>query len=105
MSKFVVSYLSCQQVKIEHQKPIGLLQELSLPEWKWDRIAMDFVVGLPRTPKGYDSIWVIVDRLTKSAYFILVKTIYSVAKYVQVYIQNIMSLHGVPISIISNRGT
>ena len=65
---------------------------------------MDFIVGLPRTPKGYDSIWVIVDRLTKSAYFILVKTTYSVAQYVQVYIQNIVSLHGVPISIISDRG-
>ena len=66
---------------------------------------MDFVVGLPKTPKGYDSIWVIVDRLTKSAHFIPVKTTYSVAQYAQVYNQNIVSLHGVPISIISDRGT
>ena len=66
---------------------------------------MDFVVGLPRTLKGYDSIWVIVDRLTKSAHFIPIKTTYSIAQYAQVYIQNIVSLHGVPIFIISNRGT
>ena len=66
---------------------------------------MDFVVGLPRTLKGYDSIWVIVDRLTKSAHFIPIKTTYSVAQYAQIYIQNIVSLHGVPISIISDRGT
>ena len=105
VAEFVASCLTCQQVKIEHQKPTGLLQELPLPEWKWDRIAMDFVVGLPRTLKGYDSIWVIVDRLTKSAHFIPIKTTYSVAQYAQIYIQNIVSLHGVPISIISDRGT
>ena len=66
---------------------------------------MDFIIGLPKTPKGYDSIWVIVDKLTKSVYFIPIKTTYSVVQYVQVYIQNIVSLHGVPMSIISNRGT
>ena len=78
MAEFVASCLTCQQVKIEHQKSTGLLQELSLLEWKWDRIAMDFVVRLPRTHRGYDSIWVIVDRLTKSAHFIPIKITYSV---------------------------
>ena len=91
-------------MKIEHQKPTRLLQEMSLPEWKWDRIAMDVVVGLPRTQKGYDSIWVIVDRLTKSAHFLPVKNTYSEAQYAQLYIRHIMSLHGVPISIVSDRG-
>ena len=81
MAKFVVSCLTCQQVKIEYQKPTGLLQEMPLPEWKWDRIAMDFMVGLSRTQRGYDFIWVIVDRLTKSTHFLPIKTTNSVAQY------------------------
>ena len=105
MAQFVASCLTCQQVKIEHQKSTGLLQELPLPEWKWDRIAIDFVVNLPRTQRRYDSIWVIVNSLTKSAHFILIKTAYYIAQYAQMYIHNIVSLHGVPVSIIYNRGT
>jgi hypothetical protein len=57
---------SCQRIKAEHQRPAGLLQPLRIPQWKWDEIGMDFIVGLPRTRAGYDSIWVVVDRLTKS---------------------------------------
>jgi hypothetical protein len=67
----------CQRVKAEHQRPAGLLQPLKVPEWKWEEIGMDFIVGLPRTRDGYDSIWVIVDRLTKVAHFIPVKTTYT----------------------------
>ena len=104
VAEFVASCLTCQQVKVEHQSLTGLLQELSIPEWKWDRVTMDFVVGLPRTRKGYDSIWVIVDRLTKSAHFLPVHTTYTVAQYAQLYIQHIVSLHGVPTSIVSDRG-
>ena len=69
--EFVSRCLTCQQVKAEHQKPAGLLQSLPIPQWKWERITMDFVVGLPRFRSGHDTIWVIVDRLTKSAYFLL----------------------------------
>ena len=105
VAKFIASCLTCQQVKFEHQRSTGLLQELPMPEWKWDRITMDFVVGLPKTRKGYDSIWVIVDRLTKSAHFLPVLTTYTVAQYAQLYIQHIVSLHGVPVSIVSDRGT
>jgi hypothetical protein len=65
---------------------------------------MDFIVGLPRTSKGYDSIWVIVDRLTKIAHFLLVKTHYLVLTYAQLYIAHILSLHGMPITIVSDRG-
>jgi hypothetical protein len=61
---------SCQRIKVEHQKPAGLLQPLRIPQWKWDEIGMEFIIGLPRTRAGYDSIWVVVDRLTKSAHFI-----------------------------------
>jgi hypothetical protein len=66
----------CQRVKDEHQKPAGLLHPLKIPEWKWEEIGMDFITGMPHTSKGYDYIWVIVDRLTKVAHFIHVKTTY-----------------------------
>jgi hypothetical protein len=72
----VAMYDVCQRVKAKHERPAGLLYPLKIPEWKWEEIDMDFIVGLPRTPAGYDSIWVIVDRLTKVAHFISVKTIY-----------------------------
>src|SRR5262249_30897738 len=104
VAKFMATCLTCEQVKFEHQRPTGLLQQLSLPEWKWERITMDFVVGLPRTPKGYDSIWVIVDRLTKSAHFLPVKTTYTVAQYARLYMDKIVTLHGVLVSIILDRG-
>ena len=67
---FVSRCLTCQQVKVEHQAPSGMLQPLSIPVWKWEKITMDFVTGLPRTLKGHNAVWVIVDRLTKSAYFL-----------------------------------
>ena len=65
---------------------------------------MDFIVGLPKTQKGYDLVWMIIDRLTKLAHFIPIKTTYSVAQYARLYVENIVSLHGVPVSIMSNRG-
>ena len=95
----------CQRVKAEHQRPAGLLQPLKIPEWKWEEISMDFIVGLPRTRDGYDSIWVIVDRLTKVTYFIPVKTTYSGAQLAELYMARIVCLHGVPKKIVSDRGT
>ncbi|WVZ49108.1 hypothetical protein U9M48_000489 [Paspalum notatum var. saurae] len=95
----------CQWVKDEHQKPAELLQPLPIPTWKWDEIGMDFVTGLPTTKKGNDAIWVIVDRLTKTAHFIPVKTTYGGAKLAQLYIENVARLHGVPSRIVSDRGT
>jgi hypothetical protein len=77
VAEYVALCDTCQRVKVEHQRPVGLLQPLQVPKWKWEEIAMDFIVGLPRTQLGYDSIWVIVDRLTKVAHFIPVKTTYS----------------------------
>ncbi|GJY32014.1 putative reverse transcriptase domain-containing protein [Tanacetum coccineum] len=73
IATYVSKCLTCAKVKAEHQKPSGLLQQPEIPEWKWEKITMDFVSGLPRTPSGYDSIWVIVDRLTKSAHFLPMK--------------------------------
>ncbi|WVZ84336.1 hypothetical protein U9M48_031377, partial [Paspalum notatum var. saurae] len=84
MKRAVAEYVAvcdtCQRVKAEHQRPAGLLQPLKIPEWKWEEISMDFIVGLPRTQKGYNSIWVVVDRLTKVAHFIPVNTTYSGAR-------------------------
>ncbi|KAK8609334.1 hypothetical protein V6N13_061783 [Hibiscus sabdariffa] len=103
ISDYVARCLTCQQVKAEHQHPSGLLQPIRIPEWKWDRITMDFVTGLPLTPSKKDLVWVIVDRLTKSAHFIPVRTNYTVDKLAKLYISEIVRLHGVPLSIISDR--
>ena len=78
--EFIAKCPNCQQVKYEHQRPGGTLQRMPIPEWKCERIAMDFVVGLPKTMGKYDSIWLIVDRLTKSAHFIPVKVTYNAEK-------------------------
>jgi hypothetical protein len=78
---------------------------LQVPEWKWEEIAMDFIVGLPRTQSGYDYIWIIVDQLTKVAHFIPVKTMHSGLQLPELYMLRIVCLHGVPKNIVSNRGT
>ena len=103
VSEFVTKCLVCQRVKAKHQVPSGLLQPIRIPEWKWDRITMDFVVGLPLTGRKHDSVWVVVDRLTKSAHFLPVRTDYSLDKLAELYIKEIVRLHGIPISIISDR--
>jgi hypothetical protein len=106
IAEYVVICDSCQRIKEEHQRPAGLLQPLQIPQWKWDEIGMDFIVGLPRTRASYDSIWVVVDRLTKVAHFILVKTIYNSAVLAELYmLSRIVCLHGVPKKIVSDRGT
>ncbi|CAN4097736.1 unnamed protein product [Withania somnifera] len=97
--------LNYRQVKYEHRRPGGLMQRLPIPEWKWERVTMDFVSGLPRTRRGFDSIWVIVDRSTKSRHFIPTHSSYSAERPARIYIREVVRLHGVPISIISDRGT
>jgi hypothetical protein len=82
-----------------------LLQPLQVPEWKWQEIAMDFMVGLPRTQSGYDFIWVIVDQLTKVAHFIPVKTTSFGTQLAELYMLRIVCLHGVPKKIVYDRGT
>ena len=91
--------------KIEHQKPRGLLQPLPIPMWKWEHITMDFIVGLPWTQKCHDAIWVVVDRLTKSAHFLAIKTTFNAEQLAELYIQEIVRLHGVPLSIVSDSDT
>jgi hypothetical protein len=95
---------TCRRVKAIHMKAAGPLQSLPIPTWKWEDISMDFIVGLPRTIKGYDSIWVIVDRLTKIAHFLPVRVKYTVSTYAELYIARILSLHGILKTIVSDRG-
>jgi len=103
ITTFVSKCLTCQKVKIEHQRPAGLLQPLDIPIWKWDSVSMDFIMGLPRTVTGHDAIWVIVDRLTKSAHFLAMKSTYTLDRLAQLYVKEIVRLHGIPSSIISDR--
>jgi hypothetical protein len=103
IAHFVEQCLTCQQVKVEHQKPSRLLQPLPIPKWKWENISMDFVCGLPRTSTNHDAIWVVVDRLTKSTHFISIRMNYSLDKLVEIYVNEIVRLHGVPVSIVSDR--
>jgi hypothetical protein len=105
VAEYVALCDTCQRVKAKHQRPAGLLQPMQIPKWKWEEVGMDFIVELPHTQRGFDSIWVIVDRLTKVAHFIPVRTTYSSAKLVELYLERIVSLHGVPKKIVSDRGT
>nr|GEY60705.1 putative reverse transcriptase domain, ribonuclease H-like domain, aspartic peptidase domain protein [Tanacetum cinerariifolium] len=107
MKKDIAVYVSkcftCLKVKVEHQRPSRLLHQPEIPKWKWERIAMDFVTNLPRTSSGHDTIWVIVDRLTKSAHFLPTREDYKMNRLARLYLNKIVARHGVPISIISDR--
>ena len=100
---FVQRCLTCQQVKAKHQRPARLLQPLEVAEWKWEYITMDFVTHLRRTPRRYDTLWVIVDRLTKSAHFLAVRMTFTIEEFCRLYVREIVRLHGVPVSIVSYR--
>ncbi|GJW37442.1 reverse transcriptase domain-containing protein [Tanacetum coccineum] len=103
IAEYVSKCLTCLKVKAKHQRPSGLLQEPEIPVWKWEEIAIDFVTKLPRTSSGHDTIWVIVDRLTKSALFIPMREDYKMERLARLYLNEIVARHGVPISIISDR--
>ncbi|KAL0536821.1 hypothetical protein IC582_025783 [Cucumis melo] len=103
VAEFVSKCLVRQQVKAPRHKPTGLLQPLSVPEWKWENVSMDFITGLPKTLRGFTVIWVVVDRLTKSTHFIPGKSTYTASKWAQLYMSEIVRLHRVPVSIVSDR--
>ncbi|GKD43692.1 putative reverse transcriptase domain-containing protein, partial [Tanacetum coccineum] len=106
MKRDIATYVSkcftCSKVKVEHQRNSGLLQQPEIPEWKWDKITMDFITKLPKTKSGHDTIWVIVDRLTKSAHFLAMREDYSIERLAKLYIDEIVARHGVPVLIISD---
>ncbi|GKE20825.1 putative reverse transcriptase domain-containing protein [Tanacetum coccineum] len=103
IATYVSKCLTCAKVKAEHQKPSSLLVQPEIPEWKWEKITMDFVTKLPKTANGYDTIWVIVDRLMKSAHFLPMRENDPMEKLMKLYMKEVVTRHGVPVSIISDR--
>ena len=100
---FVRRCLMCQQVKAEHHKPAGLHQPLEVGEWKWEHVTMDFVTHFPRTTQRHDAIWVIVDLLMKFVHFLAVRMTFTLDRFCRLYIREIVRLHGVSVSIVSDR--
>ena len=105
VARYVEKYLTCLKVKAEHQKPYGKLQPLEIPIWKWEHITMDLITKLPKTPRNYDAIWVIVDRLTKSAHFLAIREKFSSEQMADIYVKEVVSRHSMPVTIISDRDT
>ena len=105
ITQYVVECDTCGRVKADHMCTPGYLQPLLIPVWKWEDISMNFTVSLPHTSKGYNSIWVIVDRHTNSAHFLPVDSRYSARKYAKLYLDRIVTLHRVPFTIVSDRGS
>ncbi|KAK8949163.1 hypothetical protein KSP39_PZI006059 [Platanthera zijinensis] len=103
IARYVSECYTCKWVKADHGRPGGKLAPLEIPTWKWESISMDFITGLPRSPRGFDSVWVIVDRLTKCAHFVPYKIDYPMKKITELYLDEVVRLHGVPVSIISDR--
>jgi hypothetical protein len=95
---------TCSRIKASHLKTAGTLQPLPIPSWKWDDISMDFIVGLPLTSRNHDSIWVVVDRLTKTEHFIAVNSTYSAKDYAEIYLDRTVRLNGILMTIIYDRG-
>ena len=103
VAEYVSRCLTCQQIKIENQALAGKLKPLLVPEWKWKKVAMDFVMGLPRTSRRHDAIWVIVDQLTKVAHFLPICQDDPLDKLARIYVNEVVRLHGVPLAIVSDR--
>ena len=107
MKREIVEYVSrcytCQMVNIEYKRPAGELKPLSILEWKWEHITMDFVTTLPKIREKFNTMWVVVDRLTKVAHFIPIKTVCTLERLAKLYIREIMRLYGIPVTIISDR--
>ncbi|GJR25765.1 putative reverse transcriptase domain-containing protein [Tanacetum coccineum] len=103
IATYVSKCLTCAKVKAEHQRPLGLLVQPDIPQWKWDNITMDFVTKLPKSSQGYDTIWVIVDRLTKSVIFVPMRETDPLEKLARMYLKEVVTRHGIPVSIICDR--
>ena len=103
IAKYVALCGICKKVKAKHQRPTGLLKPLVISMRKWENSIIDCVVGLPRSPRDKDAIWDVIDRITKVAHFILMKTTNSASNLVPLYIKEMVRLHGVPKSIVSDQ--
>ena len=96
IAHFLYKCPNFKQVKVEHEKPGGMTQEIDIPSWKWDVINMDFITGLPRSRRHHNSIWVIANRMTIYSRFLAVKITYSAEDDAKLYLNEIVRLHGVP---------
>jgi hypothetical protein len=105
IADYLSKYLECQQVKVDHRHPIGLLQPLPIPEWKWETISMDFITGFPKSTKQNNAIMVVVDKLSKDAHFIPIKTTCKTIYIVNIFMKEIFRLHDMPKEIISDKDT
>ncbi|GJR25772.1 putative reverse transcriptase domain-containing protein [Tanacetum coccineum] len=103
IATYVSKCLTCARVKAEHQRPSGLLVQPEIPEWKWDNITMDFITKLPKSSQGFDTIWVIVDQLTKFAHFLPIRENDKLDKLARLYLNRIVARHRIPASIICDR--
>ncbi|GJX05200.1 putative reverse transcriptase domain-containing protein [Tanacetum coccineum] len=105
IATYVSKCLTCAKVKAEHQRPSGLLVQPKIPQWKWDNITMDFVTKLPKSSQGYDTIWVIVDRLLKKTlpFFMPMRETDPIDKLARMYLKEVVTKHGIPILIICDR--
>ena len=103
MAEYISRCMKCQQVKVEHQHPVGLLQPLPVPKWKWEVISMDFITGLPMTWRHHDSIMFVVDKLKKVARFILVKSTHKTNDIANIFMKEIFKLHGLLKAIVFDR--
>ncbi|GJZ31331.1 putative reverse transcriptase domain-containing protein [Tanacetum coccineum] len=100
IATYVSKCLTCARFKAEHQRPLGLFVQPEIPQWKWDNITMNFVMKLPRSSHGYDTIWVIVDRLTKSVIFLPMRETDPLEKLAKMYLKEVVARHGISVSII-----
>jgi hypothetical protein len=105
IAEYLAKCIECQQVKAEHGHPVGLLKPLPIPKWKWETISMDFITGLPTLTKQNDTIMVVVDKLSKSAHFIPVKSTCKVIDIARIFMKEIFRVHGMPKEIVSDRDT
>ncbi|GJS85486.1 putative reverse transcriptase domain-containing protein [Tanacetum coccineum] len=103
IATYVSKCSTCAKVKAELQRPSGLLVQPEIPQWKWDNITMDFITKLPKSPQGYETIWVIVDRLTKSAIFVPMRETDPIERLERIYLKEVVTRHGIPVSIICDR--
>jgi hypothetical protein len=101
--EYIAKCLECQKVKAEHRHPTGFLQPLPILEWIWEVVTMDLITGFPRTSKQHDAIMVVVEKLTKAAHFIPLKTTHKETVFVDIYMKEITRLHGIPKTIVSDR--
>jgi hypothetical protein len=103
ISEYIAICMECQKVISEHNHPIGFLQHLPIPEWKWEVVIMDFITGLPKTRKHHDSIMMVLEKLMKATHFILLKTTHKASNVVDIFMREITRLHSIPKTIVFDR--